>query len=347
MSLVGIEKSWAGRGVLRGVDLEVGEGRFCVVIGPTGCGKTTLLKIADLLVRPDHGRALLDGRDYARSSEGERTRARRRMAMVLQRPWMLSGSVSANARFALGIGGRRRDAAAVGGALESVGLRGFDAREASTLSGGEKQKLALARAMVTRPEILILDEPLSSLDQGIRPELRSVLRRLHSETGMSVLMATHDVSDALALASHAAVIQEGRIVQAGTVEDVFLKPAGKFVASFLGIRNVVPALFEGSSAMAGDLVISMLEPASGSGFIAIQPEAVTVSLEHLESSQRNCFPGRIASMERQAFGWLVEVDCPGTRIAASITSESVERLRLEPGRQVFVSFKASAVHAFR
>jgi ABC-type Fe3+/spermidine/putrescine transport system ATPase subunit len=243
MSLVGIEKSWAGRGVLRGVDLEVGEGRFCVVIGPTGCGKTTLLKIADLLVRPDHGRALLDGRDYARSSEGERTRARRRMAMVLQRPWMLSGSVSANARFALGIGGRRRDAAAVGVALESVGLRGFDEREASTLSGGEKQKLALARAMVTRPEILILDEPLSSLDQGIRPELRSVLRRLHSETGMSVLMATHDVSDALALASHAAVIQEGGIVQAGTVEDVFLKPASKFVASFLGIRNVVPAVF--------------------------------------------------------------------------------------------------------
>jgi molybdopterin-binding protein len=91
----------------------------------------------------------------------------------------------------------------------------------------------------------------------------------------------------------------------------------------------------------------MLEPASGHGFVAIQPEAVTISPERLESSQRNCFPGRVASLERQAFGWLVEAECEGVRIASSITSESVERLRLEPGRQVFVSFKASAVHAIR
>lgn len=347
LSLAGVGKSWAGRTVISGLDLEVGEGQFCVVIGPTGCGKTTLLRIADLLLRPDAGRVMLDGRDLARSGERERTKARRRMAMVFQRPWMLSGSVRANAGFALEVRGRRSDGALVESTLESVGLAGFGGRTASTLSGGEMQKLALARAMITKPEILILDEPLSSVDQSIRPELRSLLRSLHRSEGMSVLMATHDVTDALALATSAVVILDGLVAQSGSVEEVFLKPANRFVASFLGIRNVLPAAFEGSTAKAGDLIVAMLEPASGRGFIAIQPESVTVSTDHFESSQRNSFRGRISAMERQAFGWLVEVDCAGTSIASTVTVESVERLGLEPGREVFVSFKASSVHAFR
>jgi molybdopterin-binding protein len=205
------------------------------------------------------------------------------------------------------------------------------------------QKAALARALVTEPEILILDEPLSSVDQGFRPGMRSLIRSLHRDRGMTVVMATHDLADALALASHVAVISGGRIIQHGTVDEGLLKPASLFVASFSGIRNILHAVFDGMSARVGDLEIVLPEPASGSGYIALPPETVTISTTCPDSSQRNCFPVTVESVEPGVHVDIVMMAVGSSRIAAAITRESTGRLSLQPGTPAWISFKASSV----
>ncbi len=328
--------------ILDGVSFGVESGEFCALIGPTGCGKTTLLRVVDLLLRPSSGRLLLDGVDHACSHGRDATAARRRMSMVMQRPCMLSGSVHRNVEFGLRMRGIRDDGKVAAG-LEAVGLGGFAGRRARTLSGGEMQKAALARALVTRPEILLLDEPLSSVDQGVRPDMRSLIRSLHREMGMTVVMATHDLTDALALADRVAVIADGRVVQHGTVDEVILKPSNLFVASFSGLRNIMRASFEGTIARVGELEIVLAEPATGTGCIAVPPEAVTLSRTPPDSSQRNCFPGNVLSVEPGLHVDIVNVEAVSIPFAAAITRESTDRLDLQAGTPVWVSFKANSV----
>jgi tungstate transport system ATP-binding protein len=337
--------SSGGTRILDDASLEVAEGSFCVLIGPTGCGKTTLLKTADLLARPDTGSVRIDGVDLARGSSRARTAARRRMAMVMQRPWMLSGTVSRNVLYGPRIRGGRPGGADVEKALQEVGLDGFASRRAGSLSGGEMQKVAIARALITGPRILFLDEPLSSVDPGFRPEMRALVRKLHRDHGMTVLMATHDFPDALALGTHAAVMFDGAIAQHGTVESVFMRPATQRVAKFVGMRNVIRASVDGFTARCGDLAIILSEPgAARDVFIAIPPEAIAISLSPAgHTSQRNTLKATVTSLERS--GWVFEVglEACGIKLAALVTAGSVDELALRPGLEVCASFKATSV----
>lgn len=343
LSLDRVSRTTGRNRILDGISLDVGEGDFCVVIGPTGCGKTTLLKVIDLLLRPSSGKLLLDGVDHAGCSEAACTRARRRMSMVMQRPFMLSGSVRRNVESGLRLRGLHPAPGQVESGLAAAGLGGLIERNARTLSGGEMQKAALARAIVTEPEILLLDEPLSSVDQGFKPEMRALIRGLHRDRGMTVIMATHDFTDALALASHVAVLSEGRLVQHARVDDVLLKPSSLFVASFSGLRNILHAVFDDMRARVGDLEIILPEPARGSGYIVVPPESVTISPACPDSSQRNCFQGIVESVEPGMHVNIVVMAVGSTMISAAITRESTERLGLRPGIPAWVSFKASSV----
>ena len=338
-----LSRRTGGRTILDGVSFAVESGGFCAVIGPTGCGKTTLLRTADLLVKPSSGRILLDGIDYAGAGSAACTRARRRMAMVMQRPFMLDGTVRRNVEAGLRFRGMKPDPGRIEAGLEVVGLSGFAGRHAKTLSGGEMQKVALARALATDPEILFLDEPLSSVDQGFRPEMRSLIASLHRGRGMTVVMATHDLADALALADHVAVLSEGRMIQHGPVDEVLLRPSNLFVASFSGQRNILRAKFEGTRAVSGGLEIVMAEPAEGEGCIVIPTEAVTVSASRPDSSMRNCFPGEVASIEHGPYTDMVSMVTGRATFVAAVTRESTERLGLHPGTAVWISFKANSV----
>jgi tungstate transport system ATP-binding protein len=162
LSLLSVSRTIGAKRLLSEVSLEVADGEFCVLIGPTGCGKTTLLRIVDLLDRPTSGQVLLDGADCSGYRGRARTTMRRRMSMVMQRPFMLSGTVEKNIRFGLDVRGLDPGSEAVARILASTGLEGMEHRIARTLSGGEMQKVAIARAVVTRPELLLLDEPLNS-----------------------------------------------------------------------------------------------------------------------------------------------------------------------------------------
>jgi len=336
-------RAFGRKQVLFDVSFAVEQGDFCALIGPTGCGKTTLLRISDLLERPDRGKVLLDGVDCTGYRGRERTLVRRRASMVMQRPFMLSGTVERNIRFGPEVRGKRLSSNELAEVMEATGLAGLEGRNARTLSGGEMQKLAIARAVVTRPELLFLDEPFNSVDQGAKPELRTLVGRLHRETGITVIMATHDLADALALSNRTVVLSGGRIMQAGETASLFSNPANLFVASFIGMKNILPVVFVNEGAIAGDLNIRLAERGEGKGFIHIPPEVISISLERPDSSQRNAFNAVVTHIEKTPMYDTVHLQVKGLFIQSSVTRQSTEHLGLQRDSGVWISFKATSV----
>ena len=220
-------------------------GSFFTLLGPSGSGKSTLLRIVAGLEAADSGRVLIAGRDV-----GAVPPWKRNLGMVFQQyavfPHM---SVAANVAYGLRVRGRRRPEreARVAALLELVGLAALGARNAALLSGGEQQRVALARALAPEPAILLLDEPLSALDEKIRREMQGELKRLQRSTGTTFLYVTHDQEEALAMSDRIAVLNGGRVVQMGTPEAIFRRPESRFVAEFFRGCNVLSAQVEGTA----------------------------------------------------------------------------------------------------
>jgi thiamine transport system ATP-binding protein len=218
-----------------GVSLRVDDGEVVCVLGPSGCGKTTLLRAVAGLEPAAAGHAAWDGTDLAGVPPH-----RRGVGMVFQDFALFPHKdVAGNVAFGLRMAGARDIGERVAETLALVGLRGFEARSVVTLSGGEQQRVALARALAPRPKLLLLDEPLGSLDRSLRERLVVELRDLLTEVGVSAVYVTHDQDEAFALADRLVVMRAGRTVQDGTPEAVWSRPADEFVARFLGFDNVV------------------------------------------------------------------------------------------------------------
>jgi tungstate transport system ATP-binding protein len=215
IELQGVGKSYGTSQVLKDIDLQVASGEVLALIGPTGSGKTTLLRLIDLLEEPTHGAIFVEGRDTAELPESEKTRLRRRMAMVFQKPVMFKASVKDNVAYGLkvrGIGAPEK----VDLLLKEVGLQGYGHRDATTLSGGEMQRIALARALIVEPELLLLDEPTANLD----PRSAASVEELISGLETTVVMATHNMNQCRRLSDRVAVLLEGRLAALGKPEEV-------------------------------------------------------------------------------------------------------------------------------
>lgn len=342
-----ISQERSGKSILQNVDLSIPCGSFFVLMGPTGCGKTTLMRIAGLIDEPAGGAVEFMGAAVPARGHG-RLDARRKMATLFQRPVLFRGTVFHNVAWGLKIRGVEREdiRKRVSESLEMVGLAGFDDRDAATLSGGELQRAALARALVIRPKVLLLDEPTTSVDPELRQNMVRRIARLQRSTGITFIMATHDFSEALSLGTAGAVMRRGRIEQAGSMDEIFYSPRNRFMASFVGFRNIYPADFSGSRARVGDLTVRHTGDRKGRGFLAVPPESIVISREKAMTSERNRFPGRITSILRSGTTFDVEAECGGVNFTASLTRASIDELGLEPGVEVFVSFKASSVHLF-
>jgi ABC-type Fe3+/spermidine/putrescine transport system ATPase subunit len=220
------------------VSLTFREGEFVTMLGPSGCGKTTLLRIVAGFERPTAGRVLLGDADITRVSPH-----RRPLNMVFQRPTLFPHlDVADNVAFGLRVARveRAERDARVAEALRLVRLEGYGKRRADELSGGQMQRISLARALVNRPRVLLLDEPLSALDLKIRLEMEVELRRIHRESGATFVYVTHDQREALALSDRVVVFNHGRVDQVGTPDEIYHQPSSPFAARFVGDANVLP-----------------------------------------------------------------------------------------------------------
>lgn len=270
LELRGVTKVYAGRHeALSVVDLDVAEGEFLVVLGPSGSGKSTLLRVIGGLEAFDAGTLVLDGR----RAEGWPP-YQRDVAMVFQSP-ALYPHLTAFDNMAFGLRARRVPEREVGLRVRSMaaefGVERLLSRRPGQMSGGERQRVALGRALVRRAGLVLLDEPLSHLDAPLRAEARSKLAGVRQGQGGTMFMVTHDQAEALALADRIAVLVDGRIVQVGTPEEVYRRPTNRFVATFLGTppMNLLPCALR----VAADTVVISVTGANGPAQVEVPRSA--------------------------------------------------------------------------
>jgi ABC-type Fe3+/spermidine/putrescine transport system ATPase subunit len=243
LQLTGLEKRFGDAAVTRGVSLEVAKSEIVALLGPSGSGKTTVLRLVAGFERPDAGSIVVEGEEVTALLP-----ERRRFGMVFQHyalfPHMTVGE---NVAFGLEAQGRPRPEAAArtAAALAAVDLEGFEQRRVSAISGGQQQRVALARALAPEPRVLLLDEPLSNLDPTLRERTRRELKRIIRRIGITTLFVTHEQEEAFDLGDRVAVLHAGRLEQTGTPEELYERPATRFVASFIGRSSAIPGIWEG------------------------------------------------------------------------------------------------------
>ena len=235
--LSGLSKTFGTSVAVHPLDFEIEAGDFLAILGPSGCGKTTLLRMIGGFEVPTSGRIEIEGREVTRLGPEKRP-----TNMVFQGYGLFPHmNVRQNVAYGLKLKGVPREeiAGQVGEVLRLVHLEDFADRPVAKLSGGQQQRVALARALVMRPSVLLLDEPLAALDLKLRKAMQDELRRLHRIVGGTFVFVTHDQGEALALANRIAVMEAGRIVQVGGPEDIYRRPATRFVSTFVGEANVL------------------------------------------------------------------------------------------------------------
>jgi iron(III) transport system ATP-binding protein len=316
LGVADLGKSYAGAEdgarAVDGVSFEVEEGKFYTLLGPSGCGKTTTLRCIAGLERTDVGTIVLGGKVVSSHHPNSFTRPDERdIGMVFQSyaiwPHM---TVYDNVAFPLRAVGRtkrkmRRNEipARVMEALETVQLASFAERPATKLSGGQQQRLALARALVRQPKLLLLDEPLSNLDASLRELMRTELRRLQRQVGITTLYVTHDQSEALSMSNRVAVMENGKIVQEATPRQLYRRPATRFVAEFVGRTNLLEATILGKGrgeTLRLDTPAGIIEAICPTAIrehdkasLSIRPENLHLSAEEPASGVANVLRGRV------------------------------------------------------
>lgn len=349
---IGLRRTYRRSGFTLDVErIEVPAGQTLALLGPSGSGKSTLMHVLGLLEKPDSGHVLYDGREVTAADRD----ARLGIAAVFQRPFLFKGTVAANVGYGLamrGVGGSER-AGRVDAALERVGLSGYGARGVGALSGGEAQRVSLARALVLEPRVLLLDEPLANLDAVLRRRLTREFAGILRESGATAVWVTHDTDEALTAADRIAVMNEGRVVTEGPAGDVTTLPDDDWAAGFLGLerpqRGVVRQSEDGLvsiEAGAQSLYVSGEAVPGAVVSFAVRPEDVLLfetdaDLPH--SSARNRLDAVVVSCERRGATDHVILDAGGVGLAASVSRASSAELHIAPGTRVLAVFKATAV----
>ena len=329
---------------LRKVNLAVEKGEVTALIGANGSGKTTLLKIMSGLEAPSEGSILLQG------EPADCKTLRKISTMVFQKTTVFNMSVYDNVAYGLkarGIGRHEIDSK-VSKALKLVGLEGFEKRRARKLSGGEQQRVSLARALILEPDILLLDEPTANIDPRNASIIESVITRVNRDLGTTIIMASHNIGQARLLASKVAALQAGVLVSLGSAIDILGKPSdilesvGRLQNIFSG--QALPTQGDLTLIDIGDGVkLEAAEVKEGPVTVFIKPEDIIISKMPLLSSARNILKGRIS----EASDWngliRLKVDA-GKEFLIAVTRKSFEEMQLNLNSEVYLTFKAQAVH---
>jgi tungstate transport system ATP-binding protein len=350
LELRGIVVRRGGATTLEVESLAVEPGEVLAVIGPNGAGKSTLLQVAALLLPPTAGDVLFEGETV----RGRELSVRRRMAVALQDALLLGGSIQDNVALGLSLRGEsgthKRERAAFW--LRRFGIEALARRPAGRVSGGEARRASLARAFALEPEVLLLDEPFSGLDEPTRHALLDDLAGILAETGVTAVFVTHDRDEALRVGGRVAVVIGGRLRQAGPPGEVFGAPADEEVGAFVGVENIldgrVLSVADGLAEVevAGRRLSAVAKAEAGGAVrVCLRPEDVVLSTarEALSGSARNHLAGVVVDVRPRGAEARVVVDC-GFPLVATVTRRSAEELELVPGRVVVAACKATAVH---
>lgn len=351
LETVDLTHRYGEREVLSGVSLTLEKGEFYAVIGPSGAGKTTLLRLIDLLEEPASGERYFGGQPYP-AARGERLALRRQIGYVRQQPTVFNMSVADNvARGLLWRGVPRREIKTrVARMLDVVKMDHLADKNALTLSGGEAQRVAIGRALITEPALLLLDEPTANLDRLAVQNFESLLREVLAHYHTTILMSTHDLAQGRRLADRIGVMLDGQLARSGGAEDVFKLPGSRDVAEFIGLENIVAGrVIEYEAGMVtvevgGHHVEAVADfPVGTEVDICLRAEDVTLSLGVAASSARNRLSGRVSGIRRQGPLASVSLDC-GFKLEALVTWKSAAEMGLAADAAVQASFKAAAVH---
>ena len=339
--------------VVRVPSLQVGEQEILVIMGPNGAGKSTLLRVLGFLEAPARGHVLFRGREVDFRPR-ELLDLRRRIAVVFQEPLLLNATVFENVSLGLRLRGIADREERVNRWLERLGVAHLRGRSARTLSGGEAQRVSLARAFVLDPELLLLDEPFSALDPPTRDALLTDFKTILAETRTTTVFVTHDRNEALALGDRVAVMMRGLILQLDTPERIFSCPADEELARFVGVETILPGrvLSAGEGLLSieidGRKVEVVGEAAPGeSVLVCVRPEDIVLSkVEIGPSSMRNRLEGRVSGTVPLGPSYRIILDC-GLPVSALITKQSFREMNLRAGDLLIASFKATAAHVIR
>ncbi|MDI6724881.1 MAG: ABC transporter ATP-binding protein [Methanobacterium sp.] len=345
-----VYKNYENLQVLKDINMKIEKGTSTALVGPTGSGKTVLLRLIDLLEKPSSGTVYFEGHDANKSTKS-RLEIRRQIGMVFQKPLAFKASVYDNIAFGLKIRGDKKDIETrVKETIETIGLKGYENRNALKLSGGETQRLALARAMITDPKLLLLDEPTANLDPISTKKMEELILKINSEFETTILMTTHDLFQGRKLADRMVIMSNGKICQSGSTDEIFKTPKNKFVADFVGIENVMDGTVEEHengmiSIDTGQITVFGVSDKSGEVNLCIRPDEITVSMEKIETSARNAIKGHVKEIIDT--GSLIKLIVDGGELfTVFITRKSLVDLQINIGTPIWMHFKASAVHVF-
>ncbi len=342
----GVVVSRGTREVARADRLAIEEGETLAILGPNGAGKTSLL-LALAALLPRQGELRLRGEPLR-----DELAYRRRIGVVFQRPLLLDRSVRDNAALGAELRGATR-AESRRRAMETLtrlGVAHLADRPAAAISGGEAQRVSIARALAVSPELLFLDEPFAALDAPTRESLIADLARLLREERITTVLVTHDRDEALALADRVAVLIGGRLRQLDRTEKVFAEPIDAEVAAFVGVENVLAARVETATdeitlmrVGGATIAATAAPPTEPNVLLLIAPDDVVLSRGRETTSERNVFDARVQAVEPIGRRVRVTLDC-GFQLVAHVTRQSARELALAPEQRIVASFKATVPH---
>jgi len=306
LSLNNIRKSYGNQEVLKDVNLNIKEGEFHTFLGPSGCGKTTLLRIIAGFIEHDTGQIIFDGKDMTGIPAEKRN-----VGMVFQN-YALFPFMTVYDNIAYGLKVQRLKKAhvkeKVSEYLDIVHLNGYENRKVSELSGGEQQRVALARTLVTNPKLLLLDEPLSNLDARLRDKMRKELKDIQSKLGITTIFVTHDQTEALTMSDTIAVFDKGVCVQVGTPQEIYSEPTNIFVANFIGDTNHFQVTCKNQKVFINEHIALEVADYKEGQDISIRPQ--DISIDCVDHPLNNVLKGQISDCKISGhfIEYIVDVD---------------------------------------